>query len=294
MSGPLGSSITRPTLIAVVARRWFYTLLAAARTKNTAFCKFPRPVLDAVNLLRHSTKNAMTHCVFSVRALRTTGLSCLLVGLCLYRSPFRPSVLGLWSWPWFALMAITAAVVLFSLVFPLALVRKGFHPGRLKLRSLLLDVAVLTNGVSYLLMVIDNPGSASSILNLTMWGTVTPVTAAATWVAMTATAIATAVWVAPVLPRSLLKPATVGASLLFLVLLGEGLTRIYVQIFPTVYGAGTLATEVWMRHFVSLNSAGVPRPRTCTQTEARSAPHPDCRRLVRLRMGTAGDSGKIR
>lgn len=120
----------------------------------------------------------------------------------------------------------------------------------------LLELAVATWGVAYLIAAIAEPDLAGRIMDLNITGSTVGVAAAMECTAMAAAAagLFAAVWVrSSARGRDFLL---VVGSVAALALVGEAAARLLAFVRPVPQGFPTYSTHLWSERFVSLNSLG--------------------------------------
>lgn len=201
-----------------------------------------------------------------MRLARIVGLGCYVGTLFRYRSPSRPEVFGIWSYPFFAVL-IASVVVLAICLLRLGWRLHGRPPGRERApaASRCFDLAILAWGSAYALAAIDDPIAAGRIADLNLVGSLAAPSSILEWLALVLFAGGLGLKLAPRLGGRRENAALAVGSVAVALLLGEGLERVRVIVAPTVQGFPTYSSQAWQRRYVKLNHEGfreVERERT--------------------------------
>ena len=192
-----------------------------------------------------------------------------------YHSYASRPVLGRWSYPFLAVVLGAAGVWLAALV---ATARAGWRragrPVREPAAAALLDLALLTWGMAYLVGTVDAPATAARILDVDLFGSVSPLAALLEWVALAALAAAAGSLVLHRLAPEWANPALSLAALVVLTVAGEGVARVKVVAVPATAGFPTYSDALWYRRHVQLNREGF------RDREHAALPEPGTRRCL--------------
>ena len=184
------------------------------------------------------------------------GLS-FVAGLLVYRSYEQRPVFDRWSYSFFVFLVFSAIIVV------LHLVRSCRSRNHLTSRSLAskfrtgcVDLAILIWGSGYLVDALDASDNGGRILDLNLFGAVTPSTAFADYLVLfLLLSVATSLLLENRHHRWI-RGCLMVIPLLWLLLLGEGIARLVAIVVPTPAGFGTHSTTLWMRRYVHLNRFG--------------------------------------
>jgi hypothetical protein len=196
---------------------------------------------------------------FRLRAGRLLGLSFFLLGLVTYHSYSRHPVLGRWSYPFFAALLGAIGLWIAELIRTW---RSGRalascpSPGAVDLAAALLDIGALGWGVAYLLNSLATPAAAGRIVDLNLFGSVTPVAALVDWFVLVALALACGILVFRRLPTRYANPAVACGAVIVFALAGEGAARVKAIVAPATNGFPTYSGALWYRRYVRFNSDG--------------------------------------
>ena len=186
------------------------------------------------------------------------GVVLFLVSLTLYESWDSRAVLGRWSRGYVAFMLACAAGG-FSLLAA-AFWRRRRAAGGARTHeawaSACFSGGVFIWGLSCFLAALDSSAAAARILDLNLVGAVYPPSAALDWLALTMLIVAFGLVVAPRLPSRWHNLALVGASVIVVLTLCEGIARARAVIAPQTQGFPTHSQALWLRRHVVLNDAG--------------------------------------
>jgi hypothetical protein len=196
---------------------------------------------------------------------RVLGLFLPVLGLLQYRS-YNRQILGVWSYS-FALFLVVGTVVLLVILLLLP-------------RSLLVDLALLSWGLAYLLDALDSRDNAGNIFDLNFFGSAMPLASLLQWLALVVLFIAVSRATIPKLDEKWSGLAMLIGTLMGLALLGEGFLRVKAAVTaPVLQGLPTFSLAAWNRRYVKLNSEGF-----------RDLEHPLVRDPAKSRMLIVGDS----
>jgi hypothetical protein len=117
------------------------------------------------------------------------------------------------------------------------------------------DLGILCWGAAYLLGAMDSPAMAGRVLGMNLFGSLFAPAAALDWVALVLFFLAGAFAVSQRGGKWIELGLVVG-SILFLVLLAEGLARAKAMLAPQTQGFPTYSSELWVRRYVKLNPEG--------------------------------------
>jgi lysophospholipase L1-like esterase len=186
---------------------------------------------------------------------RTAACLLLFVALLQYRSFENVPVAGRWSYPYAAFVIVVGLLLAASLGDALGL-RRGREPAhRTSLRGWYFELAFLVWAASRLISALDDSTSAGSLLDLVFIGSWTPIAVVLDWCALSVGCFAGAVFLWPS-GRRLRKLALLGGSILFIVLVAEGIARGKAILCPEPQGFPTLSHKIWSRRYVKVNSHG--------------------------------------
>lgn len=200
-----------------------------------------------------------------LRIGRVLGLLLFIAGFLQYRS-YHAQFLGLWSYSFILAVAIGAPVLLVLLL-------------RLP-RSLLVDLALLSWGLAYLLNALGSREHAGDVIDLVFFGSSMPVAALLQWVSLVLLFIAISRVAMAKLDEKWNGLVMLLGTVIGIALLGEGFLRVKAAVVaPTMQGMPTFSFEAWNRRYVKLNSEGF-----------RDVEHPIARDPAKKRMLIVGDS----
>jgi hypothetical protein len=192
-----------------------------------------------------------------LRISRTVGLGLFFVALIAYRSSENRQVLGLWSYPWFAILVCTAAILLKDFVGSLRTISlmKASDQQRSP-ASPYFDFSVFLFGTAYLISAIDTGGNAARVADLNFFGSTSPAAILLEWFSLLALFIATLKLLASKAKSRLTNALLLIGTISVLFLLSEGIVRVRAIIFPVSQGFPTYTTRLWERRYVALNGNG--------------------------------------
>jgi hypothetical protein len=173
----------------------------------------------------------------------------------LYRSFDSNVVLGRWSYAYAAVLvgAVVACIGILATTWRASLRSAHASPS---IAARLTGMAALAWGAAYLWTSVADPASAGRFTNLNFFGSTLAVPALLDWLAIAFFAVAAMTWCAKRLPSKLQNAGLVVATLVVLVVLGEGIARIATIAFPGVQGFPTYSTQLWRDRHVTLNALG--------------------------------------
>ncbi|HJU66021.1 MAG TPA: SGNH/GDSL hydrolase family protein [Gemmatimonadaceae bacterium] len=171
----------------------------------------------------------------------------------LYTSIENRAFLGRWSPEYVGAMVVAIAAWAATIWIAARSWRRQRTP---QAPALLVDAALLSWGAAYLISAIDDPDSASRLLDFKPFGSVAAVSVLLEWLALLFLLSAAVAWLARVLPRRLLNVGLMLLSLALLLLLGEGAARVKAVGWPAVVGFPTYSLTIWERRNIALNSLG--------------------------------------
>ena len=182
------------------------------------------------------------------------GFALFAFSLLFYRSHTGHSVFGIWSYPFFALVAVTY-LGLASWVF------RTLRPGPMSTWSAHskravapFELGVLLWGVAYLISTLDDRKNAGRITDLDFVGSIAPAASILEWLALCLWASALLLTIMPRFKDRRGGIAVSVAATVFTLLAVEGGLRVFFAIAPMTQGFPTHARELWARRYVSLNS----------------------------------------
>ena len=218
----------------------------------------------------------MMRALLRLHIVGATGLVLFIAGLLQYRSYEQRPVLGLWSYPYFAVIVCAALVLLVVLIrmWPNAKAIDEPMPRSKLWRSTLLDFAVLSWGLGFLMSALDDPEHAGRITDLVLLGSVLPVAALLEWLALCLVVIAAGLYLASRMSAKQANLALVFGSIVATFLLAEGGIRLKVGLAPATRGFPTYSGEQWVDRYAAFNSEGFR-----DGDHALAAP-PDVRRVL--------------
>ena len=184
------------------------------------------------------------------------GFALFAFSLPLYRSHTGHSILGIWSYPFFALVAVTY-LGLASWVF------RTLRPDRMSTWSAhskgavaSFELGVLLWGIAYFISALDDRKNAGRVTNLDFVGSIAPIPSILEWLALCLWALAALLAIMPRFKDRRDGIAVSVAATVFTLLAVEGGLRVFFAIAPMTQGFPTYAGELWARRYVSLNSEG--------------------------------------
>lgn len=203
-------------------------------------------------------------------ALRLVGLLLYLGTLFTYRSYQNRPVFGLWSYPFFAIIVISVAVVLAG---AFALWRNIRHASLPTRSEKLVDVAILLWGVAYFLAGRMDLDEAGRVLQLNFFGSCQLVPSFLEWGALVLLFCALAPFIFT-MQGKWANPRLALGSMLVVFLLLEGAIRVKDVIAPVDQGVPSCSSLAWTRRHVHLNQQGF------RDTEHALTAAPGTRRLL--------------
>jgi hypothetical protein len=120
----------------------------------------------------------------------------------------------------------------------------------------LFGIAVFLWGLSYFLGAVDSSINAARILQANLVGSTFPLSVLLDWLAIAVLGVALGMLVARKLPKRWHNPALMVGTVAVILLVGEGITRVWVVVSPEPQGLPTYSGALWVRRYVALNSAG--------------------------------------
>jgi hypothetical protein len=184
------------------------------------------------------------------------GFALFAFSLLLYRSHRERPVFAIWSYPFFALVALTYLGLAFWILRMLSAGRRTNWAPRTKGAIVSFDLGILLWGVAYFISTMEDNKNAGRLTDLNLVGSTVPVAAILEWLALCLWALATLLAIRPKLAARHGNVVVSVAATVFTLLALEGGLRVYLAIFPVTEGFPTYAGELWTRRYVSLNSEG--------------------------------------
>lgn len=215
------------------------------------------------------------------RSGKTMGLAFIAASLLIYRSSENQIVLGRWSWPHFVLISSIMVLLLATLYKSWrSYFRDDDDAGLYKLaKYAAFDWGVFFWGFAKFLSAIDSPSSVGEITDLIFFGSHLPTAAILEWLSMVLFFVCLVFSLSRICQRSLPNFGLMIGSLLFVILLAEGFTRLKTIIDPDTTRFPSHSNELWKRRFVDLNKLGF-----------RDQDHTDVSRENAKRLLLIGDS----
>jgi hypothetical protein len=118
------------------------------------------------------------------------------------------------------------------------------------------DLGVLLWGAAYLLSALDDPEAGGRILELDLFGSQYPPAVGLDWLSMLSLAWAAALFAWSRWRGRHPQRVALAISLGFVLLLGEGLARIWSVTWPATQGFPTASDQLWLRRHVETNREG--------------------------------------
>jgi hypothetical protein len=179
--------------------------------------------------------------------------SCVLLSMPLYTSVNDRAVFGRWS-PEYALALLAVTVVWLASV---AIAARSWRRQRTpSTPAIVLDAALASWGIAFLIGALDDPESAARLLDFKPFGSVAGVAVMLEWLALVGVLAAAGLWLARALSPRWANVALMVGSLVLIFVIGEGAARLKAVIAPTVMGFPTYSLTIWERRNIALNSLG--------------------------------------
>lgn len=201
------------------------------------------------------------------------GIGLLAASLPLYESYAERDVLGRWSNSYAGLIVLMGVV---WLVVAWLVWRRRQRRAPQPPAALLVNFGAAVAGFAYLLGSLENPGSASRILDLALFGSVSFSAPFLEWVALCLLTVGLAIWLGARSPARFHGILLSGAKLLVLLLLLEGGARTMALLSPRTEGFPTHRHQLWFARHGQTNSEGF------RDREWISSPPPGTSRLLLL------------
>ena len=185
------------------------------------------------------------------------GLTALLVSLPLYESWSNRPVLGRWSHAYTVFMGCAfAAWAGFVALSWRSFVRNVETQTQKQSSTKCLHFAILFWGIAYLLSAMDSFANAGRILELNLVGSTYAPAAILEWLAIVAFFLSMGWYFGPRIPDRWVNAGVFLATLVVLVVAGEGISRAKALLFPQTQGFPTYSEQLWARRYVDFNTAG--------------------------------------
>lgn len=209
------------------------------------------------------TENGLNRARGSIDYIREWGL--MLAGLTMFTwsLPFYLSgsnrvILARWSYSY--LFFLVAAVIVW-LGFVIYTRRNFNRSGTVldKARQILkkvFGVAVFCWGAAYMLSTLHSSTDAGRVIKLDIFGSTLPSAAILEWISIAAFTLALGLYIGPKLSLRWQNIGIVMATLVFTTIVGEGIVRAKVILFPETQGFPTYSGQSWYRKYVHRNSIG--------------------------------------
>lgn len=202
------------------------------------------------------------------------GFALFAVSLLLYRSHTNTPVFGIWSYPFFALVAASFAGLALWALRTLRAACASERFTRADRSVVALDLGVLLWGAAYFVSALEDGRNAGRVTNLDLFGSIAPLSSVLEWLALCLGALAVLLTILPRLSNRHAKMAVSVAATVFTLLAVEGALRVYFAIAPMTQGFPTNASAMWVRRYSSTNSEGL------RDAEHRKTADPSVRRLL--------------
>jgi hypothetical protein len=189
---------------------------------------------------------------FHLRLGRSLGLLFFVVGISFYHSYAHRPVLGIWSYPFLMVYAISVGILLGAIVSSWKKWRGPSRSGTL--RQACVDLAILFWGIAYLISAVDEPVMAGRIAELIVFGATSPTGSLFEWIALGCLVVAFAL--VPTPGNKWANARLAIATVLILFVLGEGVARVKASVAPVIEGYPTYSTHLWERRYVHINQEG--------------------------------------
>lgn len=196
------------------------------------------------------------------------GLALFFVGLLQYRSYANRSILGLWSYPFFAFILLAFFAVMTAAILTFKTQLSVQFGSELSSRSFAL--ATLLWGGGYFISAIDRSDDGARIVDFNLIGSVNPLAMFLEWGALVCVfvAIAQTLWTYRMHRWACI--ALMALPLGAVLILAEGLARTVTVVFPEPQGFPTYRSQQWERRYVKLNSLGFRDSEHVFQPEANT------------------------
>jgi hypothetical protein len=212
--------------------------------------------------------------VLALRMGTSVGFALFAFSLLLYRSHTDRSVFGVWSYSFFAVVAVTYLGLVFWIFRTLHAGRTPKWSAHSKGAAASFDLGVLLWGIAYCISALEDGKNAGRVTDLNFVGSIAPVASILEWLALCAWTLAAFLVIMPRLKGRHSGIAVSVAATVFMLLVMEGGLRVFFAIAPMTQGFPTRAGELWARRYVSLNSEGF------RDAEHSKAANPSERRLL--------------
>lgn len=194
---------------------------------------------------------------FHLHIGKAVGVGFYVIALFNYCSYENRPVLGLWSYPYFILIAVSVALLLVTLANIWRYSKRGQCQTKLFYSaSTYFDLGILFWGLAYFLSTIDLSTNASRIADLNIFGSIAPAAVILEWLVMVLLFIAGAVFIGPKLAKRWKNPMLMVITIGIIILLSEGIIRIKAIIAPFPQGFPTYTSALWQRYYTKFNSEG--------------------------------------
>jgi hypothetical protein len=184
---------------------------------------------------------------------RFAGIGLFVASLLTYRSYANRTVFGLWSYSFFIFIIVSIGWLVADAV-RLWRVQQSQEPNN-GVSQLLFNAATALWCLSYFLSALDDRINAARISELNVFGSVMPTAALLEWVSLLLL-VALAFFKLPRTNKRLMNTGLAIATVVFLVVLGEGIARILAVVDPIAQEFPSYRNELWGRRYTSLNKQG--------------------------------------
>lgn len=175
-----------------------------------------------------------------------------------YLSVSNRTILARWSYSYFIFLVAAVVVWLGFIIYT----RRNFNRSGTvlviakQLVKKVFGVGAFCWGAAYMLSALHSSTDAGRVIKFNIFGSTLPNAAILEWISIGAFTLAVGLYIGPRLSLRWQNVGIVIATLAFTIIIGEGIVRAKVILFPETQGFPTYSGQSWYRNYVHLNSIG--------------------------------------